>query len=48
VTLHPVPFVDGQIAAIARVQSLVLVTMNHRDFTPFEGLEIESWTRDRT
>lgn len=37
------PFVDGQIAAIAKVRDLVLVTMNVRDFARFEGLEVESW-----
>ena len=37
------PFVDGMIAAIARVNGLVLVTANGRDFQTFEGLTIESW-----
>ena len=37
------PFVDGQIAAIARVRGLVLVTDNTSDFRRFEGLEMESW-----
>jgi tRNA(fMet)-specific endonuclease VapC len=37
------PFVDGQIAAIAAVHQLVLVTRNVRDFAGFTGLEIESW-----
>jgi tRNA(fMet)-specific endonuclease VapC len=37
------PFVDGQIAAIAKVHGLVLVTMNVRDFARFEGLEVENW-----
>jgi tRNA(fMet)-specific endonuclease VapC len=36
-------FVDGQIAAIAAVNDLVLVTRNLRDFSGFSGLEIESW-----
>lgn len=39
----PPPFVDGQIAAIAAVNKLVLVTRNMRDFSGFTGLEIESW-----
>jgi len=34
---RPAPFVDGQIAAIARVQGLVLVTTNLRDFARFKG-----------
>ena len=36
-------FVDGQIAAIARVNSLVLVTTNRRDFMDFRDLEIDDW-----
>lgn len=37
------PFVDGQIAAVAAVNGLVLVTRNVRDFSGFAGLEVESW-----
>jgi tRNA(fMet)-specific endonuclease VapC len=37
------PFVDGQIAAIALVNDLVLVTSNVKDFAPFTGLVVESW-----
>lgn len=37
------PFADGVIAAIARVNGLVLVTANLRDFRGFTDLEIESW-----
>ena len=37
------PLVDGQIAAIAYVQGLVLVTSNTRDFLAFDGLKIENW-----
>ncbi len=36
-------FVDGQIAAIARVNALVLVTANVRHYESFEGLTIEDW-----
>ena len=39
----PPSFVDGQIAAIAVTQSLVLVTRNVRDFDRFEDLELENW-----
>lgn len=39
----PAPFVDGQIAAIAKSNDLVLVTVNIRDFHRFEGLELENW-----
>jgi tRNA(fMet)-specific endonuclease VapC len=37
------PFVDGQIAAIAQINDLVLVTANVRDFAPFKGLAVENW-----
>jgi tRNA(fMet)-specific endonuclease VapC len=37
------PFVDGQIAAIAAVNRLTLVTRNTRDFRPFSGLSVVSW-----
>ena len=36
-------FVDGQIAAIAKTNDLVLVTRNVADFQPFAGLRIENW-----
>ncbi len=39
------PYADGQIAAIAKVNGLVLVTNNVRDFERFEGLTIENWFR---
>jgi tRNA(fMet)-specific endonuclease VapC len=38
------PFVDGQIAAIAFTQGLVLVTTNSRDFRAFADLETADWT----
>lgn len=37
------PFVDGQIAAIAITNGLVLVTNNTPDFKCFEGLSMENW-----
>jgi tRNA(fMet)-specific endonuclease VapC len=37
------PFVDGQIAAIARTNGLTLVTANVADFAGFEGLRVEDW-----
>jgi tRNA(fMet)-specific endonuclease VapC len=37
------PFVDGQIAAIASVNDLVLVTSNKSDFRGFRGLRVQSW-----
>lgn len=36
-------FADGQIAAIAATQELVLVTRNTRDFAAFEGLQVVNW-----
>jgi tRNA(fMet)-specific endonuclease VapC len=38
------PFVDGQIAAIAHVNDLTLITSNTRDFEGFQGLRVRSWT----
>ena len=37
------PFADGQIAGIARVNDLVMVTFNTQDFDQFQGIHIESW-----
>ena len=36
-------YVDGQIAAIAAVNGLTLVTHNVTDFAAFEGLRVEDW-----
>lgn len=36
------PFVDGQIAAVAAVHELTLVTLNPSHFEPFEGLDVET------
>ncbi|VEP12891.1 conserved hypothetical protein [Hyella patelloides LEGE 07179] len=36
-------FVDGQIAAIAYTNQLILVTNNVSDFQDFQGLQIENW-----
>ncbi len=40
---NPRPFVDGQIAAIARANELVLVTANAADFALFTELTVEDW-----
>ena len=37
------PFVDGQIAAIAKVNDLILVTRNTGDFVQFVDLKVQSW-----
>ena len=39
----PTLFVDGQIAAITKVNGLVLVTRNIKDFKLFSGLKTENW-----
>lgn len=40
---RPVPFVDGQIAAVACVNDLTFVTTNQRDFHAFKGLRVADW-----
>ena len=37
------PFVDGQIAAIAAVNEMALVTRNKADFAHFEPLRVVNW-----
>jgi tRNA(fMet)-specific endonuclease VapC len=37
------PYVDSQIAAIARMNGLVLVTRNTSDFEMFSDLEVQNW-----
>ena len=39
------PYVDGQIAAIAHVNGLVLATVNSKDFGSFRELEVENWSK---
>ena len=39
----PSPFVDGQIAAIALVHELILVTRYAAGFRHFDGLRVEDW-----
>ncbi len=36
-------FVNGQIASVANVNGLILVTRNASDFDRFSGVEIENW-----
>ena len=38
-------FVDGQIAAVAAVHGLTIVTRNVGDFASFRGVAVESWFR---
>jgi tRNA(fMet)-specific endonuclease VapC len=42
---RPAPYVDGQIAAIALVNDLILVTVNVKDFARFKGVQVENWSR---
>lgn len=44
---RPGPYVDGQIAAIAHIHDLILVTANVRDFVRFKDLSVEDWSRRR-
>ena len=44
-TITP-PFVDGQIAVIAAVNRLVLVTANTKDFIHFSDLTLLDWSLD--
>ncbi|MBI4671232.1 MAG: type II toxin-antitoxin system VapC family toxin [Chloroflexi bacterium] len=41
----PPPFADGQIAAIAQVNDLILVTLNTADYSNFEGLAVADWSK---
>src|SRR5207244_934519 len=41
------PFEDGQIAAIAATNDLILVTANTVDFQHFQGLRVEDWRAGR-
>lgn len=36
-------FADGQIAAVAKVNDLVIVTKNSADFEPFDGVVLNGW-----
>lgn len=39
------PYADGQIAAVAAVNNLTLVTDNLEDYAAFQGLRVETWRR---
>ena len=39
----PPPFADGQIAAIAAVNNLTLVTFNLKDYAYFQGVQLVDW-----
>jgi tRNA(fMet)-specific endonuclease VapC len=38
-------FADGQIAAIARTNDLILVTLNISDYSAFDELHLEDWRK---
>jgi tRNA(fMet)-specific endonuclease VapC len=38
-------FTDGQIAAIAHANDLVLVTLDVKDFAGFKGLQVTNWLK---
>jgi tRNA(fMet)-specific endonuclease VapC len=38
-------FADGQIAAVAQTNELILVTINLLDYSAFDGLKVEDWCR---
>jgi tRNA(fMet)-specific endonuclease VapC len=38
-------FADGQIAAIAKTNDLILVTLNVADYAVFDDLEVEDWRK---
>ncbi|MGA1603765.1 MAG: type II toxin-antitoxin system VapC family toxin, partial [Prochlorothrix sp.] len=40
---HPPAYADGQIAAIAQVNNLILVTRNLSDYCNFLGLTLTNW-----
>lgn len=45
---RPAPYVDGQIAAIAHANDLILVTINVKDFARFKDLKVVNWAKRRS
>lgn len=41
----PAPYVDGQIAAIAYVNELIVATVNVKDFMRFKAIDLENWAK---
>lgn len=39
------PFADGQIAAVASTNDLVVVTSNEADYASFRDIQVEDWRR---
>lgn len=44
---RPAPYADGQIAAVAYTNGLILVTANAKDFARFRDVRIEDWSKRR-
>jgi tRNA(fMet)-specific endonuclease VapC len=44
----PAPYTDAQIAAIAAVNDLTLITLNVKDFSRYKDLRIEDWSKRRS
>jgi tRNA(fMet)-specific endonuclease VapC len=44
---RPVPFADGQIAAIAHANGLSLITLNVKDFGRFKELDVTDWSKSQ-
>ncbi|MDP2787264.1 MAG: type II toxin-antitoxin system VapC family toxin [Pseudomonadota bacterium] len=42
----PAPRADGEIAAVAAINGLTLITRNQKDFANFNGLRVDSWFVD--
>ena len=42
----PAPRADGEIAAVAVINGLTLITRNQKDFANFDALQIDSWFSD--
>ena len=43
---QPIPPTDGQIAAVARVHGLIVLTDDEKHFPYIEGLRVENWLRE--
>ena len=41
---RPAPYVDAQIAAVAHINGLILVTVNTKDFARYKDLKVEDWS----
>jgi tRNA(fMet)-specific endonuclease VapC len=44
---RPAPYADGQIAAVAYANGLILATVNAKDFARFKDVLVEDWSKRR-